>query len=156
MLAASDDEGDQALKLSVRDAILSEWGDLLASAESRAEAQAMLSEGRLSDIRETAEAVVRASGETTPGSVTLSVEEYPTRDYGSFALPAGRYLSLRVILGEGEGQNWWCVLFPPLCTAGALEEIPMGLSEAELSLICKREKVVRFKALEALSRFFDR
>ncbi len=156
VLAASDGEEDQALKLTVRDAILDEWGDLLSGAESRSEAQEMLDGACLSEIRATAERAVEKAGGETPVSVTLSVEEYPTRDYGSFALPAGSYLSLRVILGEGEGKNWWCVLFPPLCTAGALEEVPLGLSDAELTLICKRDKQVRFKALEALAALFDR
>ena len=101
VLAASDSEHDQALKLSVRDAILSEWGELLAGAKSRAEAEQTLDPACLGEIRETAERTLREAGSSLSASVTLSLEEYPTRDYGSFALPAGSYLSLRVILGEG-------------------------------------------------------
>lgn len=156
VLAASNSERDQALKLSVRDAVLAEWSELLSSAESRAEAEAILDGACLSEIAKTAERALAAAGADVPVSVTLSVEEYPTRDYGSFALPRGSYLSLRIILGEGEGRNWWCVLFPPLCTAGALSEVPLGLSEAEMALISKKDKQVRFKTLEVLAALFDR
>ncbi len=156
VLAASDDAEDQKRKLLVRDAVLDEWGNLLADCGSRAEAEARLDAACLAAIGETAREALLASGGGAEVAVTLSVEAYPTRNYGSFSLPAGEYLSLRIVIGEGEGQNWWCVLFPPLCTAGALEEVPLGLSDAEFALIRERDTAVRFKALEILSALFER
>ena len=152
VLAASDSAEDQSKKLAVRDAVLSEYGTELASADSRAAAEAMLDEKMLKQIRETAESVL--DGESV--SVCFSIESYPTRIYGDFSLPAGEYLSLRILIGEGEGQNWWCVLYPPLCTAGAIKDVGYGLSDAEYDLITADTKDyrIKFKVLELLGLVF--
>ena len=85
-------------------------------------------------------------------AVTLGREYYPTRDYGSFALPAGRYESLRVVLGEGEGHNWWCVVFPPLCLSAAeAQEALETLGGDSAQLLAPAEDggvVFRFRLLE--------
>ena len=84
-------------------------------------------------------------------TVTFTREHYPTRDYGSFALPAGSYPSLRVILGSGQGHNWWCVVFPPLCTAETLENAAMeALSDDDVRLITAdgTDVVIKFRVLE--------
>ena len=156
ILAASDSETDQADKLAVRDAILSEWGDLFRAFSDRAAAEAALTEEFRERIAATAGKTLAERGRPSPVTVTLSEEDYPTRDYGSLSLPAGRYLSLRVVIGEGEGRNWWCVLFPPLCTAAAVEGVPLGLSDAEYRLLTDGKKSVRFKTLELLSSWFSR
>ncbi len=154
VLAASDSEEDQLKKLRVRDAILAEYAEPLASAGSREAAEAMLDAPMLERIRQTAESVL--DGDRV--SVCFSVEHYPTRIYGDFSLPAGEYLSLRILIGEGEGQNWWCVLYPPLCTAGAIKDMDYALSDAEYDLIAAESKGyrIRFKALELLSAIFGR
>lgn len=154
VLAASDSEDDQRKKLLVRDAVLMQYGDLLATAESREEAEEMLDEEMLGQIRETAEGVL--DGESV--TVCFSLEDYPTRTYGDFSLPGGKYLSLRILIGEGKGKNWWCVLYPPLCTAGAVKDMDYALSDAEYDLILGSTKGyrIRFKALEVLSALFDR
>lgn len=154
ILAASDDEGDQADKIAVRDAILTEYGDLFRGFADRKSAEAALDETLRQEIAGTARRTLRERGKDEPVTVTLSEEDYPTRDYGSISLPAGRYLSLRVLIGEGNGQNWWCVLFPPLCTAASVEGVPLGLSDAEYRLLTDGKKSVRFKTLELLSRWF--
>ena len=154
ILAASDEDADQADKLAVRDVILSTYGDLFRTFCDRAEAEAALDPALRDAIRSTAEETLAARGDPAPVSVTLSEEDYPTRDYGSLSLPAGRYLSLRVVIGAGEGRNWWCVLFPPLCTAASVEGVPLGLSDAEYRLVTEGKKSVRFKTLELLSRWF--
>ncbi len=154
ILAASDDAGDQADKIAVRDAILSEYGDLFRTFADREAAEAALDRDLLERIGETARQTLAGRGRDLPVTVTLSEEDYPTREYGSVSLPAGRYLSLRVVLGEGNGQNWWCVLFPPLCTAASVEGVPLGLSDAEYRLLTDGKKSVRFKTLELLSRWF--
>ena len=114
VLAVSDDSNEQRIKLNVRDSVLSYISPKLESAESPDEAKRIIS-SELDGIKSAAE----TAAEGRPVKVTLTQEYYPTRDYGSFSLPAGRYESLRVILGEGEGHNWWCVVFPPLCLTAA-------------------------------------
>ncbi|MBP5428869.1 MAG: stage II sporulation protein R [Clostridia bacterium] len=156
VLAASDSAEDQADKIAVRDAILSEYGDLFDGFSDRAGAEAALTEDLRDAIRVTAESTLAGRGNPNAVSVTLSEEDYPTRDYGGFSLPAGRYLSLRVVIGTGEGKNWWCVLFPPLCTAASVDGVPIGLSDAEYRLMTEGKKSVRFKTLELVSRWFSR
>ena len=145
VIAASDSDADQAEKLRVRDAVLAYLAPKLEAADSIADARALLA-AEQTGIRDAARSVTRQ-----PVAVTLTEEHYPTRDYGSFALPAGNYVSLRVILGAGEGHNWWCVVFPPLCTA---EHIETGAVEAmtndDVRLITSDETdvVIKFRLLE--------
>ena len=155
ILAASDEDADQADKLAVRDAILSEYGALFRGFSDRAGAEAALTPALCEEIGTTAAVTLAERGRPAPVAVTLSEEDYPTRDYETFLLPAGRYLSLRVVIGEGEGRNWWCVLFPPLCSAASVEGVPLGLSDAEYRLVTEGKKSVRFKTLELISRWFS-
>ena len=117
VIAASDDATEQAIKLDVRDAVLSYLEPKLDSAADIAGAEALI-EANLDGIAAAAESA--AQGREV--NVTLVEEYYPTREYGTFSLPAGRYQSLRVTLGEGAGHNWWCVVFPPLCLTAAESE----------------------------------
>ena len=117
VIAASDDVTEQAIKLDVRDAVLSYLEPKLASAADIAGAEALI-EANLGGIAAAAESA--AQGREV--NVTLGEEYYPTREYDTFSLPAGRYQSLRVTLGEGAGHNWWCVVFPPLCLTAAESE----------------------------------
>ncbi len=117
VIAASDDATEQAIKLDVRDAVLSYLEPKLASAADIAGAEALI-EANLDGIAAAAESA--AQGREV--NVTLGEEYYPTREYDTFSLPAGRYRSLRVTLGEGAGHNWWCVVFPPLCLTAAESE----------------------------------
>ena len=156
VLAASDSTDDQSDKIAVRDAILTEYGDLFRGFSDRAEAEAAITPELREEIGETAKQTLIGRGNAAPVAVTLSEEDYPTRDYGDFSLPAGRYLSLRVVIGEGAGKNWWCVLFPPLCAAASVDGMPLGLSDAEYRLVTEGKKSVRFKTLELFSRYFPR
>lgn len=160
VLANSDSTADQALKLRVRDAVLEESRLVLQGASTREEAEARLS-AALPQIKAAAEAAVAAAGVRAPVSVTLTPERYPTREYESLAFPAGEYLSLRVMLGEAEGANWWCVLFPPLCLSAATDEksaetacLSAGLSEEQYRLIADADTnakyKLRFKLLEVI------
>lgn len=147
VLAVSDSEEDQAVKLRVRDAVLARLEPALEQAESAAEAAAML-EKLLPELERLARWV---SGEGQV-HVTLGRENYPTRRYGDFALPAGEYTSLRIELGAAEGQNWWCVVYPPLCTGSAVETVreTAALEEEELRLITGDGEgyVIRFRLME--------
>jgi stage II sporulation protein R len=148
VLAASDTAEEQAVKLEVRDAVLSCVEPMLAQAQSRDQAEAILQEA-LSDI----ETAARSAAGDRQVTVTLGMESYPTRYYTGFSLPAGRYLSLRVILDQGAGQNWWCVVFPPLCleTSAWAEDASQCLTEEELQIISETSEggyTLRFRILE--------
>lgn len=163
VLANSDSEEDQALKLAVRDAILEVTAPLVEDCTSQEEAITVLSE-HLTELETAAREVIAEAGRTDGISVLLGEEEYPTRVYESCAFPAGTYVSLRVLIGEGEGQNWWCCLFPPLClsaaTAGEDNEdafIRVGLSKDQYGIITETGKTkykVRFKILEVIEDWF--
>ncbi|MCF2664233.1 stage II sporulation protein R [Oscillibacter valericigenes] len=153
VLANSDSEEDQALKLQVRDAVLDRAEDLLAQSSSRAEAEAKL-RGQLLEFERLAEAVVREAGYDYEVTAELTDTEFPTREYEGFTLPAGEYLALRILIGEAAGRNWWCVVFPPLCTA-ATADVPAsamaaGFTEDEVRLITEEDRgyVLKFKAVE--------
>ncbi len=150
VIAASDDATEQAIKLDVRDAVLSYLEPKLDSAADIAGAEALI-EANIDGIAAAAESA--AQGREV--NVTLGEEYYPTREYDTFSLPAGRYQSLRVTLGEGAGHNWWCVVFPPLCTtaaAGDMEEAARdaGLSEDDVALITRSDEgyTLKFKSIE--------
>ena len=156
VLANSDSSEDQALKLEVRDRILEETATLFKDCKSKDEAREAV-ESNLDKIREIAEQTVREAGYDYGVSVSLGEEEYPTKNYEECCFPAGEYLSLRVMIGEAEGENWWCVLFPPLCldAAGESREVfaEVGLTDEQYSFITETDNAqykVRFKLLEVI------
>ena len=140
VLAVSDDSNEQRIKLNVRDSVLSYISPKLEDAESPDEAKRIIS-SELDGIKSAAE----PAAEGRPVKVPLTQEYYPTRDYGSFSLPAGRYESLRVILGEGEGHNWWCVVFPPLCLTAAESDSAVESLDGETRGIVTAEDGYRCK-----------
>ncbi|MBQ3066357.1 MAG: stage II sporulation protein R [Clostridia bacterium] len=120
VLANSDSEEDQRLKLDVRDAVLTYLNDtssLYTTADDAENAYRDI----LSEITGIAQQVLEKKGSPYPCRVTLTRESYPIRTYGNITLPAGTYRSLRICIGEAQGQNWWCVLFPPLCLSLAAD-----------------------------------
>lgn len=145
VLAVSDDEYEQQLKLRVRDAVLEYISPKLEAVESSAQAREILA-SELDNIRSTAQAVAEGRDVT----VTLTREDYPTKSYEGFTLPAGEYESLRVILGEGRGHNWWCIVFPPVClSASQAETVEEQLGEEDFRLISEEDGYeLRFRALE--------
>ena len=156
VLANSDSSEDQVLKLEVRDRILEETATLFKDCKSKDEAREAV-ESNLDKIREIAEQTVREAGYEYGVSVSLGEEEYPTKNYEECCFPAGEYLSLRVMIGEAEGENWWCVLFPPLCldAAGESREVfaEVGLTDEQYSFITETDNAqykVRFKLLEVI------
>ena len=159
ILANSDSEEDQALKLNIRDAVLKEYADRLSYAGSADEAKSSLSE-ILPEIECFCENEVKRLGYDYDVSISLSEEWYDTREYESFTLPKGIYSSLRIFIGNGEGQNWWCVMYPPLCLDIATEKSKKDdavgkYSSEEISLVSKKEYNVKFKLLELISDVFS-
>ena len=114
VVANSDSEEDQALKLKVRDAVMGALAPALRGAGDAREALRLMEE-RLAEMERLAVDVLRRHGKDYPARVSLGRYSFPARTYGDVTLPAGRYQALRVVLGEGRGRNWWCVAFPPLC-----------------------------------------
>ena len=158
ILANSDSAEDQELKLAVRDRLLKEYGEILNNGGSFDEAKILI-ERMLPEIEIKATKWIRELGFDFKVKATLTVEWYETREYADFALPAGYYTSLRVLIGEGEGKNWWCVMYPPLCTEIACEKAPaddgvIDYTNEEFSLIKNGKYNIKFKILEELSRLF--
>ena len=152
VLANSDSEADQALKLKVRDSVLEAASAILADCPDRETAEQRLS-AALPEIENAARARIAAEGGKQTVTAELRPTVFPTREYEDFTLPAGEYLALRVVLGEGEGHNWWCVVFPPLCaeTTSSLSQTAMaaGLTEEEVALITESDGYqLKFKAVE--------
>ena len=153
VLANSDSEEDQALKLLVRDAVLERATALLEQTESRAEAEVLLRES-LPELETIAEETVRANGYSYAVTAELEDTSFPTKEYDGFSLPAGEYLALRILIGEGAGQNWWCVVFPPLCTAASADvpetALAAGFTEDQVGLMTEEDSgyVLKFKAVE--------
>ena len=121
VVAASDSMEDQSIKLQVRDDILSYLQNHMPQVKNAREAKAYLSEN-LTQLQTVAEATLTRLGSLDRAQVTLTREEFPLRHYDTFSLPAGVYDSLRIRIGEGKGQNWWCVVFPSLCM-GATSQV---------------------------------
>lgn len=117
VIANSDSAADQQIKLAVRDALLRE-SEALCAAQTKQQA-ARQTEALLQRFRHIAKQTVAANGCGDPVHVSLERASFPTRTYGGVTLPAGAYDALRVVIGAGEGQNWWCVMFPPLCLPAA-------------------------------------
>lgn len=153
VLANSDSEEDQALKLKVRDRLLAHVEPLLEGAADRREAEALL-RGRLPELERIAREEIRSNGYGYSAEVRLEDASFPTREYEGFTLPAGRYLALRAVIGEGAGRNWWCVVFPPLCAAAAAEvpetALAAGLSPSQVGLITEEDSgyVLKSKLVE--------
>ncbi len=153
VVAASDSEADQELKLKVWDAVLKAADGLLAGAKDAKEAEEMLSRG-MPVIKMAADTIVKDNGYDYPVSAALGRESFPTREYDTFSLPAGDYTSLRVTIGEGKGKNWWCVCYPPLCESAAVSFEDAGLTDKQVMLITGDTDSVKIKffALEMLQK----
>lgn len=157
VVANSDSEADQAVKLRVKDAVVESLKDSMASLTDAGQAKAYLQEN-LPKIEALANRVLREAGCEDTAVVSLAAEEFAARVYDTFTLPAGVYDALRITIGEGQGHNWWCVVFPGLCVPASAEGFaetadcagfPDSLTAA---LEGKKGYEVRFFLLDALGR----
>lgn len=157
VLANSDSEEDQQIKEIVRDAIGAYMEPKLADAGDLADSRRIVEEN-LENIEALAAEVLAENGYSYGVSAALEYTEFPEKTYGSYTFPAGEYEALRVVLGEGEGHNWWCVLYPNLCFRGSVFEITDEESGEELKEVLTPEEYadvfdsgkfeIRFKFLE--------
>ena len=160
VLANSDSNEDQALKLKVRDSILKETELLLNGASSRSEAEKIIMQN-ISLLEQVALETIKTEGYDYAVTVEISEEEYPTKNYESVSFPAGEYLSLKIKIGAAEGQNWWCVLFPPLCLSAATDKesfTSVGITDDQYQIITETNKPkykIKFKILESFNELIN-
>ena len=154
VIANSDAPADQALKLQVRDRVLECAADMYEPEDDMQSACQRL-RGQLGTLQRAGEQVVREQGYDYPVQVTLGNVRFPTKQYEDFALPAGEYTALRVVIGKGAGENWWCVAFPPLCLGSVTETVDEAaqaghFTQKQVSLITGECEgyVFKFKAME--------
>lgn len=154
VIANSDSEEDQALKYKVRDSLIEYMNTLCANVTNKEEA-IDLANLHVNDFKQIAERTIQENGFSYSVTVEIGNFSFPTKNYGDISFPAGYYDALRVKIGEASGQNWWCVMFPPLCfvnvSSGIVpdeskELIKQELNEEEYSLISKEENSeIKFK-----------
>ena len=162
VIANSDSAEDQSLKLAVRDSVLQKSKKLFTECDDILSAEKLAGASLLS-LKRTAQKAVRSAGYSYKIDVTLGQSYFPTRVYESITLPAGYYNSLKIIIGEGKGRNWWCVMFPSLClpcTDNKEKLLSEVLSEKEMKLIFSKPKYeIRFwlveKYYEMKNRIFE-
>lgn len=150
VIANSDTSVDQNLKLRLRDYILQEGKDIFNGSVNVENAVEKI-EPVLPELEKSAKAFVNRAGFDYDVKIILSNEYFTTRTYETVTLPAGKYLALRVVIGSGEGHNWWCVMFPPMCVPAAdkKDEIENVFSEKEIKLVESKPKYEpRFKVVE--------
>lgn len=151
VIADSNSAEAQSVKLTVRDALLEEGRELFEGNGNIEEAEIRLSEN-LEGMKAVAERTLREKGYTYSAEVEITECYFPTRQYGDVTLPAGYYNALRVVLGSGEGENWWCVMFPPMCLPAAGEDearLSDVLDERSLDIVSDSGKYeVRFWIVE--------
>lgn len=165
VIANSDSDSDQALKLKVKDFLVESLAPVLKDAESITQARAVLS-SELPYIQELAEKIIRDNGYAYPVAVSLENCYFPLKVYGEYTFPPGNYEALRVQIGEAKGKNWWCVMFPPLCFVDETYSIVDESSGKKLKYLLTEEEYdtltnkktpvkVKFKLFEAIKDLFS-
>ncbi|MTI80911.1 MAG: stage II sporulation protein R [Firmicutes bacterium] len=146
VIANSNTIEDQTLKLRVRDAVVSEMKERFASVSTKEEAL-VVTEKSLNEVKEIAKEQIAMAGKDYDVQLTLGDYRFPTKTYGDITLPAGQYQALRVVIGEGSGRNWWCVLFPPLCFVDGVQTVEEGQQKG-VKVFEKDDVEYRIRALE--------
>lgn len=169
VIANSDTLQDQALKLCVRDAVLEQAKIILHQSRGKMESEQLLQEHR-EELLQAAQQVVEEQGYSYPVDLEYGSFYFPLKRYGNVTLPSGEYDAFRIRIGAGEGQNWWCVMFPPLCfteeTTGELPEESLAqlrnhLSEEDYAMLLEGEDgslplVLRFKTVDWLMQLKEK
>jgi len=162
VVANSDSPADQQLKLQVRDKIISSMSGRLEGLKDISEVKSIV-QGSLAEIEVAAREVIEENRKLYGVKAVLTKMDFPTRAYGNITLPAGTYQALNIVIGEGKGKNWWCVMFPPLCfidvahgviAEETMKELKTSLTEEEYSLLVSAKEPgavsvkLRFKIFE--------
>jgi stage II sporulation protein R len=167
VVANSDTTEDQLLKQQVRDEVIAYMEPMLRESTSIDETRNLI-EKNLIKIQEIAKGVVKKWDKVYPVYVTVDYANFPTKAYGDVVLPAGEYESCRIIIGEGKGENWWCVMFPPLCYVDAAsgvvplegkEQLKKALNEEQYNLVANQKErpyQIRFKIVDTVNGYFHK
>ena len=159
VIANSDSQEDQALKYKVRDSLIDYMNSLVPNCSNKEEAINIVN-SHIEDFKNIAMKTIKEEGFNYSVNINIGNFEFPTKHYGDITLPAGLYDALRVEIGEAKGQNWWCVMFPPLCfvdvtsgvvTENSKKELESNLSKEEFALISENKSQdiqFKFKLLE--------
>lgn len=139
VLAASDTKEDQELKLKVRDAVGVYMEEELADALNKSESEELV-RLHLGEIEAVAEQTIKEAGYDYPVTASLAYVEFPEKTYGAYVFPAGTYEALEVVIGEGKGHNWWCVMYPNLCFSGSVYEVVDEEAEERLREVLSTEE----------------
>lgn len=160
VVANSDSPEDQDLKRRVKDQIIKEMSTKLKDSKSLDQTRKIIKEN-IPNIEKIAQEEIKRSGKNYPVKAVLGTFSFPTKNYGPITLPAGSYEALKVVIGEGKGANWWCVLFPPLCFIDVTHAVPAD-AEKELSKVLTKEEIEyikgkpRFKSLEIMESILNK
>ena len=160
ILANSDTETDQQLKLKVRDGILEYTKEIFGNCENREQA-IRTAEKNLDKIKEKCQTVINENGFDYKIDAYITNMDFNTRVYENFTLPAGKYDALRIVIGNGQGHNWWCMIYPSLCIPSAQKNKPeLSLDSSEIDVISHSEQYeIKFRLVEIFENicsFFDR
>lgn len=151
ILANSDSPYDQNLKLLVKDEILKLSTELFTDAKSVNDAR-HIAEDNIKVFENTAQQVVEANGYSYNISVTTDKEYFNTREYDGFIMPAGEYNTLKIIIGNGEGHNWWCVMYPSVCISGCTDDFDEIMNDEEKEMLTSSKFIPKFKIIEIYER----
>lgn len=155
ILANSDSEEDQSLKIKVRDEVLEYTEDLFNSADSKEEAERVISDN-LQSISNVAYKTVLDNGYDYAVTAEITNMYFATRYYEGYTLPSGMYDALRITIGEGEGHNWWCVMYPSICISSAEDKeskAKEALDNDEYDIVCNEQYQYKFKVVEIFEKF---
>ncbi|MGX4598167.1 stage II sporulation protein R [Faecalimicrobium sp. JNUCC 81] len=168
VLANSDSDEDQELKLKVRDAIIQYLQPKLIKSSSIKESEKII-KSEYKQLEKISKNIINENGYSYDVKVGIEYTNFPTKQYSNIVLPAGEYKALRIIIGDGQGRNWWCVMFPPLCfvddKSGVIDKetdkrLKEVLTKEEYELITQKDKAqtsrvqVKFKIVEILDKLF--
>lgn len=152
VIANSNSYEDQTLKLHVRDVIVNEMKARFNQANNREEAEEIV-QASLKEIQELAINQLSREGKDYQVAIMVGDYDFPTKNYGNFTLPAGNYHAVRVVIGEGKGNNWWCVLFPPLCFVDSVKTLEKNETAKGLKVFEKDNVEFRLKSADMLKIF---
>ena len=147
IIANSDSDYDQNVKLKVRDEVLKLSDDMFADCKTLEDAK-NVSQNNIDLIQSVANNTLSSLGCSEAATVAVAKEYFSTRIYDDFTLPAGIYDSIKIVIGNGEGHNWWCVMFPQVCLSGCTKDLEDDLTDEEIKMIHSKDYIVKFKAVE--------
>lgn len=149
--ANSDKEEDQALKLKIRDEILKEMKEKFKYTKTLEESREVI-RANMKEMKDITERVIQKEGKNYDVAITLDQDNFPTRKYGNLVLPSGEYETLLITLGEGKGQNWWCIMFPPLCFVDITHSVAYNVEKELDTKIEEPQLKLKWKTAELIKK----